>query len=283
MPLHPILGGPKATYRRFTAASRIQAVVRRKKAQKSYKNLKLTKPVATLVQKRIDKSNPSKYSTFHQRRYQFSNLISDAPLLRLHTIIPDIALGTERNDRIGTSVKLNSINIKGRIDVPADDNPLIGNDDRAQIYVRMFVLSAKQNTQISNLITDWNSVYNNKFFKNNANASAPTGQYVDMLSSVNREVFTCHYDKVMKLDRHYPFFPDPTSTSGAASQVPVSREFNINLKVKNKILRFPQPSIVQNSDYQPFVCCLFAYGNGANPSTSEVPFIEYMTRLSWKD
>lgn len=283
MPLHPLLGGSKSVYRKYTAASKLQAVVRRKKAQKSYKNLKLAKPVDTLVQKKIDQGNPSKYASFHQRRYQFTNLISDAPLLRLHTIIPDIALGTERNDRIGPKIKLNNINIKGRIDVPADDNPLIGNDDRAQIYVRMFVLSVKQNKVITNIVPDWNAVYNDKFFKDNANPTAPTGQYKDMLSSVNREVFTVHYDRVMKLNRHYPFFPDPTSTSGASNQVPTSKEFNINLKCKNKILNFPQPSIVQNSDYQPFVCCLFAYGNGANPSTSAVPFIEYLTKVSFKE
>lgn len=283
MPLHPLLGGSKVAYRKYTAASKLQAVVRRKKAQRSYKNLKLAKPVDTLVQKKIDQGNPSKYASFHQRRYQFSNLISDAPLLRLHTIIPDIALGTERNDRIGPKVKLNNINIKGRIDIPADDNPILGNDDRAQIYVRMFVLSVKQLKPLNDVVTDWNTKFDPKFFKDNANATAPTGEYKDMLSSVNRELFTVHYDKVMKLNRHYPFFPDPTSTSGASNQIPTSREFNINMKVKNKILNYPTPTIVQNSNFQPFVCCLFAYGNGANPSTSEVPYIEYLTKVSFKE
>ncbi len=276
-----------STYREFkgasSAASKIQAVVRRRKVNKNYKNLKLTKPVATLVQKKIDKNNPSKYMTYHQRRYQFSNRIADAPLLRLHTVIPDIALGVERNDRQGAKVKLNSINIKGRIDIPADDNPILGNDDRAQIFVRLYVLSAKQNPVLNDVSIDWNTIYNNKFFKNNANGTAPTGSYLDMLSDVNREMFTVHYDRVMKLDRSLGYFPDPTSTSGAATQRPVSKEFNINVKVKNKILNYATPTTTLPTNFQPFVCCQFAYGNGAAPSTSEVPFIEYLSKLSFKE
>lgn len=104
-----------------------------------------------------------------------------------------------------------------------------------------------------------------------------------MLSDVNREAFIVHHDKVMKLDRRLGYFPDPTSTSGAATQRPVSREFNITMKVKNKILKYWDPAEVQPSNFQPFVCCLFAYGNGASPSTSAVPFIEYMSKVSFKD
>lgn len=273
---------PNAKGRR-SAVTSIQAVVRRKQARRNYSNLKLAKPVSVLVDKKIDKGNPSKYMTYHQRRYQFTNLISDAPLLRLHTVIPNIAIGTERNDRIGAKLKLNSINIKGRIDIPADDNPLLGNDDRAQIYVRMFVLSVKQNDLLNDITANWNADYNALFYKNNANPSAPAGTYLDMLSSVNREVFTVHYDKVIKLDRNLGYFPDPTSTSGASTQKPISKEFNFNMKVKNKILNYAGPTSTQPQNFQPFVCCLFAYGNGAVPSTSAVPFIEYMSKLSFKE
>lgn len=286
MPLHPALGGNKAVYRRHASATAIQAVVRRKQKQRTYKNLKLARPVDKLVQRKIDKNNPSKYITFHQRRYQFSNLIADDPLNRIHAIIPYIAQGTQRNDREGAKVKLASCNIKGRIDIPADDNPALpigANEDRAQIYVRLFVLSVKQTAILSSVASGWNAGYNDYFFKNNASPTAPQGNYLDMLSEVNREMFTVHHDKVMKLDRNLGYFPDPTSTSGAGTQKPVSREFNIKLKCKNKILDFNQPGSVQPQNFQPFVCCLFAYGNGAVPSVAAVPFIEYLSKLTFKD
>ena len=113
-------------------------------------------------------------------------------------------------------------------------------------------LSLKQMKLLNDIVNDWSADLNDKFFKNNSQPFGPTGQYLDMLSSINREVFTVHYDKVMKLTRQYPFFPDPTSTSGATAQVPVSKEFSINLKCKNKILDFAQPFSNRSQNFQPF-------------------------------
>ncbi len=258
-------------------------VVQRRRSYVQTRRLKLAKPVRKLVDRRIGLQVPTKVMTYHLRRYQFSNLIIDAPLTRLHTIVPDVAQGDQRNDREGTKTKLTGLTIRGKIDIPADDNPVLGNDDRAQIYVRMFVLSAKFQKGLSDVISEWAGTYNPAFFKNNSATSAPTGNYIDMLSSVNRELFTVHYDKVIKLNREYPFFPDPTSTSGATTQIPTSREFFIKMRVKNKVLYYNSPSSVRPNNFQPFVCCLFAYGNGASPSTSQVPYIEYQSRMTFKD
>lgn len=249
---------------------------------KPVKTLTMTKPMKELVNKEIDRGTDTNYDTFHLRRRQFSNRPIDDPANRIMPVIPDLATGTLRNDRLGSHARILNLSIKGRIDIPADDNPLLGNDDRAQIYVRMFVLSTKVEKDINDVITQWITNYNDVLFKNNSSPSAPTGQYVDMLSSVNHDVFTVHHDKVYKMDRLYPFFPDPTSTSGASNQRPVSREFTINMKCKNKILRYNTPSSTQPRNYQPFVVCLFAYGNGATPSQSKVPFIEYMSKLVFK-
>ena len=159
--------------------------------------------------------------------------------------------------------------------MPASSNPIIGNADRAQIFVRMFVLSCKKSRALSDVIANWTAGdnLNASFFKNQSDAFAPTGRYADMLHRVNHDLFTTHSDKVYKLDRNWGFFPDPTSTSGAATQKPVSKEFSINLKVKNKILKYESSLDQQPTNYQPWVMCMFAYGNGAAPSTVEVPFI----------
>lgn len=265
-----------------SAASNIQAVVRRKKQQANVSNLKLSKPVATLVEKRIDKANPSGHAAYHLRRYQFTNLISDAPTSRLWSVIPEIATGTLRSDRLGATARCKSLVIKGKIDIPADDNVVLGNDDRAEIYVRLMVLSVKRDQLLSEIVTEWNTFYDPVFFKNNASPTAPTGKYVDMVSKINRELFTVHSDKVIKLQRNLGYFPDPTSTSGAATQRPASRDFSISMKMKNKILKYNTPSTTLPSNFQPFCCALFSFGNGANPSTSAVPFVEYMSHMTYK-
>lgn len=267
---------------RYAAASHIQAVVRRRQQANQYKNLKLSKPVATLVQKRIDAADPTRYAFHHERRYQFSNLISNSPATRINPLIPDIPQGTARNDREGASLKLMNINVKGKLDIPADDNPAIGNEDRALIYVRMMVLSAKQNKNRTDIINNWNSTYNDELFKNGASPTAPTGNYVDMLSSINRENFTVHHDKVFKMERNWPFSYSVPPGDGATYQKPTAREFNFNVKCRNKQLKYESGSILQPTNWQPFVVCLFAFGNGAAPSSSGVPFLEYLSKVTYK-
>lgn len=266
-----------------------QTVVVAKKHRKTYKNVKLAKPVDVLVQRKIDKDQESHQETYWQRRYQFTNLIVDDIPNRIQQVIPDVVVASSRADREGAQIKLTRLNIKGKLDIPADDNPLTvppldPNGDRANIYIRMFVLSSKRFNNIDDVRSNWNTGANLNaiFFKGAQLGQPPTGKYVDMLREVNTSCFTTHYDKVLRLDRNYGYFPDPTSTSGAAPQKPTTKEFNISMKIKNKLLKYNVSSSQQPNNWQPFVCCMFAYGNGAIPSTSRVPYIEYLSTMTFK-
>lgn len=273
--------GPKG---RASAATRIQSVVRARQSKPKVAKLKLNPVVAKLVDRRINKKNESHQDGYWWRRYQFTNRIADDPANRINNVLPDIPVGAARGDRAGSSIRLTRCNIKGKIDIPADDNPLIGNEDRALIYVRLMVLSCKKFKQIQEVRSNWNagSILDDELFKTSDAGQAPQGQYIDMLRPINADSFTTHYDKVIKLDRNYGYFPDPTSSSGAAPQKPTSREFSINLKCKNKTLVYEDATAVQPDNWQPFVCYLFCYGNGAAPSASAVPYIEYLTRINYK-
>ena len=259
-------------------------VVSRRRTKHTTNRLKLNPTVAKLVDRRINKDNESHTNGYWWRRIQWSNKISDDPANRIVTVIPDVATGDTRTDRLGAQVKLTRLSIRGKIDIPADDNPPLVNGDRAQIYVRLMVLSCKKFRQIQEVRSNWNAgqLLNDQFFKTGDAGQAPSGQYIDMLRHINSDAFTTHYDRVFKMDRNNGYFPDPTSTSGAATQRPVSRDFRINLKVKNKVLKYEDHTVVQPDNYQPFVCYLFAYSNGSAPSTADVPFIEYLSTMYFK-
>jgi len=272
----------KRTSGRGRAPSSITAVVRRKTHKDSTKNLQLSKPVAALVEKRIDKGNPTKFTNWHQRRYQFSNLITQSPTTRINNIIPNISQGTERNDRVGAAVRLMNINIKGRVDVPATDNPPVGNPDRSLIFVRLMVLSVKQMKSRNYVETNWATEYNPYVFKDNSSPFAPTGLYSDMLSNINRETFTVHKDMIFKMARNNTFSYD-VPDSGATFQKPVSKEFSFNLKCKNKVLKYQDPTDLQPQNWQPFVTAIFCYGNGQPPTANGVPFLEFMSHITFKE
>lgn len=263
------------------AATRIQSVVRQRQSRPKVAQLKLNPTVAKLVDRRIDRDNESHHNGYWWRRYQWSNKIADDVNNRINTVIPDIETGSARDQRAGAQIKLTQLSIKGKIDIPADDNPIVGTGDRACIFVRLMVLSCKKFKQIQEVRSNWTAGQNlnNDFFKTAGVGQAPSGSYIDMLRPINHDSFTTHYDHVFKMDRN-AFTGD--IAEGYAPQRPVSKEFNIRLKCKNKILKYEQETEVQNDTWQPFVCYLFCYSNGSAPSLSNVPYIEYLTSCSFK-
>ena len=282
----PLTHAQKATriFRRNIAATRIQAVVRRRKAKQTYDHLKLSKPVDTLVKKQIKSSTETHQQGYYFRPYQFTNRITDNPNQRIWQIIPEIARGTERDDRTGSRLKVVNLNVKGRIYIPAGDNPLVGNDDRAEIYVRLMCLSWKMCHNLADIQQNWNvnETLNDDFFKLGGSGTSPQGTYQDMLYPINRDVFTVHFDKVMKLQRNYGYFPDPTSTSGAATQKSASREFNFNIKCKNKKLKYMNEAATLPMNYCPFLCAQFCYSDSGPSSLVAVPYCEYLSTLRFK-
>lgn len=269
---------------RTRSATHIQAVVRRKQAKARVENLKLSKPVDALVSKKISRSEETHQQGYYFRPYQFTNRISDNPNQRLWQIIPEIPRGTMRDDRQGSRLKIVNLNVKGRIYIPADENPIVGNDDRAEIYVRLMCLSWKMCKNLADVQQNWNAneQLNDMFFKLAASGTAPQGTYQDMLYPINRDVFTVHFDKVMKLQRNYGYFPDPTSTSGAAPQRAASREFNFNLKCKNKHLKYATEGATLPMNYAPFLCAQFCYSNAVPSSLVAVPYCEYLSTCRFK-
>lgn len=280
MPLHPALGGSRKAYNQHLNASKIQAVVRRRKQQNNYKNLKLSKPVETLVKKEIKASTETNTTYLHFRRTQFQNIPTG--IQRAVSVFPIINQGDSRVERLGTKIRLVSGLTRGLITIPADDNPILGNGDRPDIMFRMMLVSAKPFDSIQGWVDQYTTQVFPNMFKSGDVGEAPTGTMVDMWKPINREQLTVHYDKVFHLKRNYPYFPDPTSTSGATFQSPVSIPFTIKHKCKNKSVKFVGSSATASSNYDPRLICTWAYCNGAPASTSGVPYLEHWTQWYFK-
>lgn len=256
-------------------------VQRRQKAIKTGR-LRLAPPVAKLVDRRINKKLEQKTNSRHNNRRQLDNIPTDSG--RVQFIVPAIEQGDDRQQRIGTQVKLSRLIVKGMLSIPADDNPTLGNGDRADICVRLMALSSKRFSTVEDVRDNWTVGANllNGLFKNGANPIPPGGTLLDMWRDVNTESFTVHYDKVYQMKRG---FGDALSTpaTGAVHMPAVSKRIYISLKCKNKILKFRDPSDDSSTNYNPFLLCMWAYTNGAAPSESAVPFIQSYCTVYYHD
>lgn len=260
------------------AASRrknyLGGVVQRRHKTVSTARLKLANPVRKLVDRRIRSNLELKTNNKFGNRVQLDNLPNTTNRIRF--LLPNTNQGPQANERIGTQIKAHSLFIRGCVTIPADDNPALVNGDRADIQLRLMVLSSKTYSAQDGLTDNWITGTNEyeKIFKVNSIAEAPNGRLADMWKEVNTECFTTHYDKVFRLQRGIGYFPDVTSTSGAAHMPAVNKGFRINVKCKNKRIKYFDSSTNEASNFCPFMIATWAYTNGSPPSTSAVPYYE---------
>lgn len=258
------------------------SVVQRRQSRKNISNLKLEPTVGKLVKREIHAGESSHANAYWFRRRQFSNRPQDDVTWRINKIMPEVVDGTTRGNRQGAVIHLTRLNIKGRFDIPATDNPAVGNGDRANILVRQLILSSKQYRDLDDIQANWTAGanLNSLFFKTAATGIPPSGFSVDQFYPVNREAFTVHYDKTFSLNRYYN--QGATGLSDTV-QKPVEHKFNINMKVKNKAVKYASSTANQAENFCPFMVYMFSYGNGAQPSsTTEVPYCEYLSTVTFK-
>jgi len=252
-------------------------VVNRRRAKVGVNRLKLNPTVAKLVDRRILGKQELHTNAYSIRRVRHPNIPGNTAD-DIIQVIPDVSQGDRRSDRIGTDIRASSLTIKGQWTIPADEFPLLGNADRADISLRMFVVSCKAFCSLSQVRSNWTGgvVLRDQFFKAQAVPSAITGTYRDMVTPVNHELFTVHHDRRFNFRRGLcvPATYVPPSTEGQAHMPAIHSDFTIRLKVKNKKLMYNEPSDPEPSNWAPFLVSCWCYNNGAAPSNTGVPYLE---------
>lgn len=273
----------KRTHFKSRRSSYLGGVVQRRRKAVATSRLKLARPVRKLVDRRIKSNLELKVNNKFGNRVQLDNLPDSTQRLRF--LLPNTNQGPQANERIGTQIKAQSLFIRGCITIPADDNPPLVNGDRSDIQLRLMVLSSKSYSSQDGINANWILGTNEyeKLFKVNSIAEAPDGRLSDMWKQVNSECFTTHYDKVFRLQRGVGYFPDVTSTSGAAHMPAINKGFRISVKCKNRLVKYFDSSTNEASNFCPFMIATWAYSDGSPPSTAAVPFYESYNTFKFYD
>lgn len=208
----------------------------------------------------------------------WNNLTNTGDLMRL---FPDIAQGDNREQRIGSKIKLQNINCKFYFHIPPATDP--EENVSAGLCCRLLVLSPKQFTKWSEFITEWSSGANlgRKYLRNGEAQTYFQGDMMSLEFPVNTALFTTHYDKKFYLHRGRLI---GQSSDGLARMPEVAKTFNLNLKVKNKVIQYADSGAFTPSNYSPFAILLYAPMNGDITTTSPGPITgNVIVRPTWKD
>jgi len=207
----------------------------------------------------------------------WNNLTGTGELMRL---FQNVDQGDSREDRTGSKIKLQNIHMRYMFHISPDFAQVNAN---SAISCRLLVLSSKQFTKWTEMVTEWtgNANLGRKYLRNGATQTWFQGDLKSLEYPVNTALFTTHYDKRFVLNRGKNLGDD---SSGLARMVDPVKLISLNLKVKNKVVQFADSTVNVASNYSPFAILLYAPINGDISTSSPGPITgNVIVKSSWKD
>lgn len=180
-------------------------------------------------------------------------------------ILPNISKGDDENQRNGNQIRAKSFNVKGFIKL--DVNDVADSTKLPNVVARLMVVSMKVAPSFQDAQTLASKV--STLLKKGGTTSAFTGLLQDLYAPINTDVFTVHYDKKFYLKQDYVNVAGASAPSTTIAQ-DISKTvkfFNINIKCKNKLLRYDEDvgSDVLPGNFGPFLLLGYSYLDGSAP------------------
>jgi len=262
-----------AVYKKKRGVKKTTKRVARKVAKKS---ISFDKKVLAVIHKQTEdkevyiSNNESSLVSFN------SGISGTGDILQ---VIPNMFNGTEINERVGDKVTLKSHKIHGYFRIVP--NTLASGYKFGNVAVRQMVLSLKSISNYDAVIADPSlGAKLLGLLRKGGTTVAFQGLVSDVMAEINREVFTVHYDKVYHIKSDYNL-----TASGATTQDTL-RMFNINMKVKNKQLKYSDDisTSLLPVNYGCFMVFGYCYMDGSLPDTTATNLqVYYSSVMKYED
>ena len=202
----------------------------------------------------------------------------------LQQIVPSIVNGTEQNQRIGQQIRAQKLNVKGYIKLNV--NQLTDSTTLPSVIARMMVVSMKTAGNFNDAQTQAARI--GTLLKKGGTTTAFTGLISDIHAPINTDVFTVHYDKRFYLNQSFINVTGPSPATTILSQdiKNTLKFFNINVKCKNRILKYDEDvsSDTLPTTFAPFLLLGYAYLDGSSPDTVSTNLgLQYQATLNYED
>lgn len=210
-----------------------------KAAKKPYKRRvprksNLVKMIRSEIHKQVE--DKCAYSTSGNTLYLFNSSVSTSTgdVIKL---LPDISNGTLDNQRIGDEIRAKRCQIKGAL-VMGLLNDLNVTTSR-RIAVRMMIVQPKRYNSASDIQSNY-LAWTAALLKKGGTQASFTGLLSDLWAPINTDEITKYYDKTVYMQQS-PIFTTGTPANAALGSPDIHNTvkfFNINLKMRNKKLRY---------------------------------------------
>lgn len=254
------------------------SISKRRKRQMGTRRLRVSS-VRKVVRDVVKSEAETKYTSSAQTR-QFNSSISSAG--ECYPLVPQVPQGDGDWQRTGEKISPKYLIVKGKLQYY--------NSITSQAYVppstvRLMILSQK-NIKVSSAVQTAADVAH--LLKPNAGTGVAydyTGGSVDNLTPINRDLFTVHMDKKIKLNwmnrQNFTSLGDPT----VEWQVGNDRTKYFYCKIKcPKTLTFDDGNGDYPNNFAPFICVGGVNDDGTSAWSANTPYnVAWMSTLYFKD
>lgn len=199
-------------------------------------------------------------------------------LADLMLLMPEIAQGDNRAQRLGSKINLTGLNCKFFFHIPP---ALDQTNDNSSIHCRLLVLSPKIIQKLTTLQSNWavGEQLRRRYLRDGEDATSFQGDLNSLRFPVNTALFTTHHDRYFTLNR------GKTTGDAGLTHIPdVQKVINLSVKVKSKHARYNDPSDVYPDNFAPFAILLYAPCNGGVSSgTGGVVYGNAFVRTTWRN
>lgn len=267
----------KAT--RFSNARAPRAMQKKARSAKvQAARLKLSKPMRVLVDRRVDRKLETKVAYFHNYSWgNFSPKIIGTPgASSFQQILPEVPQAgqpgsepADRENRVGSDIHVMGINIKGVINMMYTED-----QTWSSLLARLIVCSAKGHSywpEVSPVAT----LLAGEFLRAGATTMPYNADIQSQMTNINFNRVTTHHERRYNFNGDYAY-----GNFGGLGTKNVT--FNINLKCRNKVLKYSDPTDVFPRNYAPFLCAGYTAANGSAVGGTPL-YGQYVVTMRFKD
>lgn len=255
--------------------------ISKRKAVRRAKKSNFVKAVKAVISSQSETKHAYIYSG-NVLTYFNSGINSAGDMLQL---VPNIANGTADNQRLGDQIKAQSLRVSGYIRLNYNSEN-IESQAKSAVLCRLMVLSLKyRNGSYSDVVGATTAL--NGLLKKGGTTTSFAGNLSDINALINTDLFTVHHQSKFYLTQSYLTQPGAGGLSSMASDVRNAiKFFNINVRCKNKLLRYDVnvSSGLQPTNWAPFLVLGYAYLDGTSPDAlgTEVA-MQYNSDFTYED
>ena len=241
------------------------------KALRKKRIAKISPALKKVISKMVRDDDEVKHGYHSHALTAYNNDINVADILR---VLPNIVIGADDNQRIGSKIKATGLQIKGHMILTSLLAPGF-----CKVAVRLMLVQPRQCLNFNTLIgTTFGATWLSGLLEKGSTSVGYSGTIGDLYANIDKDTSIVYYDKI-----HYISQPQLITAIGTSDTRQTVSFFNINLKINKSLVYNDTIDSTQPQNCNPVLLMGYTYLDGTLPGLNTNVSIALDSYLSYTD